>query len=87
MDRSLNVTSLAVLLLLCLSEFFVPLQVQCIVLRLTVSGGYNDSKKIGSVKRYDPRMKKWSELTTELLSRAFFGACVVDDKIYIAGGR
>ncbi|MBM4053650.1 MAG: hypothetical protein FJ264_03030 [Planctomycetes bacterium] len=50
----------------------------------TTSGGFIDEKEL---YRYDPASDTWTQLSPMNANRAFFGAAVINGKIYVCGGH
>ncbi|WP_347273385.1 S8 family serine peptidase [Candidatus Kuenenia sp.] len=50
----------------------------------TTSGGFIDEKEL---YRYDPVTDSWTQLSPMNTNRSFFGAAVINGKIYVCGGH
>ena len=53
---------------------------------LFLAGGRNDCNALDIVERYDPREDEWSRLNATTKPRSYCSACVIEEKIVIAGG-
>jgi hypothetical protein len=55
--------------------------------KLLVMGGYNNEGPTASVEEYDPAKERWTKRTPMPTPRGFFGAGVVEGRVYAVAGR